>query len=104
MFYARISEDSPRYRDWLALFDSDCIPIREPVAHGATLDDLDNPVKFYRLDLDALTHDQVQRLAAHLARQFDAPLERVTAELAAGQTIPILAKDTLVEIDVRGVL
>jgi len=94
---AIISNRSPRYNEWLAVFGSAEVPIiniifpNKEIVLGEIRD-------VYMLDLGKLTAEQMGRLKAHIASKFKIPMEEVERELPE-IGVPILAEDVIVTTD-----
>lgn len=70
---ATISDRSPRYGEWLAVFGTNEVPIINIVFPNKA-NVLGEIRDVYMLDLDKLTPEQMGRLKGHIASKFGIPL------------------------------
>ncbi|MEW6213463.1 MAG: hypothetical protein AB1631_34530 [Acidobacteriota bacterium] len=97
---ATISKSSPRYAEWMAVFETDTIPLLSPIPERASAPDI-KEADFYKLDAAALDPDQRRRLVEHLARKFHIREDLVWRDLDSDHGVPILADDLIVDFDPR---
>lgn len=96
---ARLSENSPRARDWMRVFGSLEVRLLGPATMHA-FDPFGRMRAFYQVDLDALTSEQRDRAIDHVALRFGIRREEV-AETLADHGLPIAAEDVTVSFDAR---
>ncbi|MBA3716056.1 MAG: hypothetical protein H0W76_27010 [Pyrinomonadaceae bacterium] len=96
---AILSKDSPRYADWLKVFDSGIVEIISPIPSKGLLPGLGER-EIYLVDLKTLSPDQLKRLHQHLAEKFGGMAEEA-AEALEREGLPILAEDVGVAVDMR---
>lgn len=101
LWWAHLSQSSPRYQLWREVLESDDVPLQRPVSELAFLgDDTKNAAEIYQLDLSKFTAQQLERLTQQIAKKFGVPESEVSAELAANG-FPIRAEDVFVAFDLR---
>lgn len=94
---AIISQQSPRYQEWLAVFGTTEIPIVNIlVPNKANV--LGQIRDVYMLDLRKLTEEQTERLIAHIARKFNVNIAEVRRDLHQ-HGVPLLAEDLIITTD-----
>lgn len=94
---AIISESSPRYAEWLAVFGGAEVPIINIVFPNKA-NVLGEIRDVYMLDLAKLTPEQMGRLKGHIASKFGISMEEIERDLPA-IGVPILAEDLTVTTD-----
>lgn len=99
MFFARIRQDSVRYRDWFEVVGGDRVPILSPLPFRASAIGREYGAEFYALDIGALTAEQYSRLCGLLAVRLGYDVATIHAEIKRSAMVPVLATDIVVEVD-----
>lgn len=94
---AIISEQSPRYEEWMKVFGTKEVPIIN-IFFPNLANVLGEIREVYMLDLDKLTPDQLGRLKGHIASKFGVSMEEIERDLPA-IGVPILAEDLTITTD-----
>lgn len=94
---AIISDRSPRYAEWLAVFGKAEVPIINIMVPNLA-NVLGEVREVYMLDLKKLTPEQMRRLKGHIASKFGVSMEEIERELPK-IGVPILAEDVSVTTD-----
>jgi hypothetical protein len=95
-FKATLNGQSPRYSEWLNILGGDAVPLRHCVPLKATLGE-ETDVEIYRLNVDAFTEGQRDRLVQFVALKFGVAPALVNADLES-VGFPIRAQDVDVVI------
>lgn len=94
---AIISDRSPRYAEWLAVFGTAEVPIINILLPNKA--NVLGEIRYvYMLDLKMLTPEQMGRLKGHIVSKFGIPMEEVERELPK-IGVPILAEDVIITTD-----
>ncbi len=94
---AIISDRSPRYAEWLAVFDTAEVHIIN-IAIPNLANVRGEIREVYMLDLEKLTPEQMGRLKGHIASKFGVSMDEIERELPK-IGVPILAEDVIVTTD-----
>jgi hypothetical protein len=94
---AIISDRSPRYAEWLAVFGTIEVPIIN-IFFPNKANVLGEIRDVYMLDLKKLTPEQMGRLKGHIASKFGVSMEEIERDLPR-IGVPILADDVSVRTD-----
>lgn len=99
--WAHLDPDSNRAETWRAIYGGLSVPIESPcpvLAHS--------PIgieEFYKLDLDRLEPEVIERAIGHIVERFELPEAEVREGVFGEQGLPILAEDVFVECDPRSI-
>jgi hypothetical protein len=99
MVSCKVTVFGERAEEFEDVFGTATVPVLGPLPELALVNGFEEPQPVYLLDLKALSHDQRDRLVAHIARKFGADEGAVADQLTA-LGLPILAADTIVCGDV----
>ncbi len=100
LMMAVISEESPRYGDWMKVFGTNRVPVVSPLSHTNNAPGI-VAREFYKLNVRALSPEQRARMVAHLAEKFGAPISEVERDIDGEHGVPILADDVMMILDAR---
>jgi hypothetical protein len=84
-----LSEQSPRYEEWMRVFGTNRVPVLSPVSRPAISPTLEVG-RFYQLDVKALQPEQRQRMIENLAQKCGMSVEEVEADIDGEHGMPIL--------------
>lgn len=100
-YLATIREDSPRCPEWLEIFGSRTVIVKEPLPHQAPLDG--RTMRFYRLDVEQLAPDVLERLVSFVSRKSRLAADLVRSQIAdPNHGVPILADDVVLHVNRAG--
>lgn len=94
---AMISEQSPRYHEWVMVFGTNEVPIINIlVPNRANV--LGQVRDVYMLDLRKLSDEQTSNLIEHISNKFGIPRDDVRRDLHQ-HGVPLLAEDLIITTD-----
>jgi hypothetical protein len=97
--WAHLDPESDRAELWLEAYGSLSIPIESAVAIRAR-----SPLgvkRFYKVDLERLSDEQLAKAIASVAERFGYPVEEVREGVLNEEGLPVLTDDVTVSFDPR---
>ena len=99
LWKATLNPSSPRYLEWRKIFESDDIPLINPLVFEAILGNERD--KSHLLDWHNIIGDESDRLLDYFAKKYKVRTEELEKEFDNTGHIPIRASDVIISYSVR---